>query len=307
MTFGPIRKLHILVAGESEFTIMKKYEYHPLSEIFPLVKDTDFTELCQDIKACGLIQPIFLFEEKILDGRNRYRACLEAGVEPKFKQFKGDALAFVVSANLHRRHMSIPQRAMAAAKIANMQEGRQGLTHGIPLVSQSDAAEKMGVSVDSVKRAKKLLEQAPKKLIKEVEAGEKTINGALQEMQEKDKKKEIVIDKTGCPVPAEILEDWNRADDVRVLMSALSRIRCAVEDGIKDDVIYAELSNHSICDFNNAYTSLKHVVPFAVCPTCSGKKRKGCQMCISKGFLSEMRWKQVVPSEIKAIREKVKR
>lgn len=65
-------------------------EFHPLAEIFPLVEGTEFDELVADIKANGLHEPIVVFEDKILDGRNRYRACMAAGVEPTFTAYTGD-------------------------------------------------------------------------------------------------------------------------------------------------------------------------------------------------------------------------
>jgi hypothetical protein len=61
-----------------------------------------------------------MFEDMILEGRNRYRACLKAGVEPRFGEFKGDdaaATAFVISKNIHRRHLTAKQKHDVIARL----------------------------------------------------------------------------------------------------------------------------------------------------------------------------------------------
>jgi hypothetical protein len=90
-------------------TAPQALEFHPLADIFPLMEGAEFEELVADIKKLhGLRDPLTMFERKILDGRNRYRACREAGVEVKTELFEGDkesALAFVISKNICRRHL----------------------------------------------------------------------------------------------------------------------------------------------------------------------------------------------------------
>jgi ParB-like chromosome segregation protein Spo0J len=84
-------------------------EFHPLANVFPLLEGKEFDALVADIKANGLRERITLYEDKILDGRDRYRACLEAGIAVKIEDFEGDeadALAFVISKNIHRRHLT---------------------------------------------------------------------------------------------------------------------------------------------------------------------------------------------------------
>src|SRR5215471_21389583 len=88
-------------------------EPHPFSAIFPPISDEDFGKLAADIKLNGLHQPIVRYQGKILDGNNRYRACELVKIAPKFADFTGDDAAarnYVISANIHRRHLSPDQR-----------------------------------------------------------------------------------------------------------------------------------------------------------------------------------------------------
>src|SRR5262249_59837452 len=92
---------------------MSKLEPHPFSTIFPQLSEEDFGKLAADIKLHGLRQHIVLYQGKILDGNNRYRACELAGIKPTFANFTGidaDARNYVISANIHRRHLSREDR-----------------------------------------------------------------------------------------------------------------------------------------------------------------------------------------------------
>lgn len=87
------------------------YEFHEAANAFPLMDEQRFAELVDDIRARGLLTQIQLYEGKILDGRNRYRACLAAGVEPQF--FTVDVcnpFERVWSFNGNRRDLTADQR-----------------------------------------------------------------------------------------------------------------------------------------------------------------------------------------------------
>ena len=94
-------------------TTPAKLEPHDLSKLFPPISEEDFGKLAGDIKLNGLHQPIMRYQGKILDGNNRYRACELIKIAPKFADFTGDDAAarnYVISANIHRRHLSPDQR-----------------------------------------------------------------------------------------------------------------------------------------------------------------------------------------------------
>jgi hypothetical protein len=89
------------------------YLFHPLAKNFRLMNGVEFNELVADVKKNGLREKITLYQDKILDGRNRYRSTFQAGVKPQFEQFEGNdaaALAFVISKNIHRRHLKAKEK-----------------------------------------------------------------------------------------------------------------------------------------------------------------------------------------------------
>lgn len=151
---------------------MDALAFHPLADLFPLVTGREFDELVMSIKDNGLREPIALLDGRILDGRNRYRACAAAGVAPIFENFAGrDAVRFVIDKNLNRRHLSVGQRAMIAAKLANLAVGRPAETVEFSTITQAGAAELMNVSRDTVNCAKRVLREGNPDQIKGVEDG----------------------------------------------------------------------------------------------------------------------------------------
>ena len=108
-------------------------EFHAVANLFPLLRGAAFEELVADIKKNGQREPILCDAEgRILDGRNRYRACRTAGIEPRFVTWDGEGTAAEValSLNLRRRHLGESQRAMVAARWVVMMEGEAPLRTG---------------------------------------------------------------------------------------------------------------------------------------------------------------------------------
>src|SRR5262249_9421426 len=102
------------------------FEFHPLANLFPLMEGAEFDELVADIKTNGQHARIILKDGMILDGRNRYRACLTAGIEPSFacKAYSDqitDPVAYVISANVLRRHLNAEQKRELIGKLLKAQ------------------------------------------------------------------------------------------------------------------------------------------------------------------------------------------
>lgn len=170
------------------------YEYHELANLFPLMDESQYSDLVADIKENGLIESIILYEGKILDGRNRYNACNDAGVEPSFVEYEGeDALSYVISLNLNRRHLNESQRAMIGARLANMQ-GRRKVDQ-LDHFSNKDVSEKLNVGLGSIKRAKQVQKEGIEDLQKSVEAGKVSVSAASDIATLDKAEQEVIVAK----------------------------------------------------------------------------------------------------------------
>jgi ParB-like chromosome segregation protein Spo0J len=155
----------------------------------------DLESLAKDIKSNGLQQSIVLYEGKILDGRNRYKACHAAGVEFHTEHYAGDdPVSHVLSLNLHRRHLTPSQLAMVAETVATMRVGdfvrnqhteNRGLSTDKPQPepdrkTRKQAAKELGVSEPSIDRARVVRKKGIPELIKAVEVGQISVGKAAQ-------------------------------------------------------------------------------------------------------------------------------
>lgn len=156
-------------------------DVHELCKLFPVMGGDQFNALVEDIRTNGLLSPVVLYEGKILDGRHRYKACVNLGIEPDTEEYEGeDPLAFVISHNLSRRHLDESQRALIAGKISNMRTGRPTKSASIEAISKTDAAKKLNVGKASVERAKKVLDKGTPELVQAVEDGKVAVSVAAK-------------------------------------------------------------------------------------------------------------------------------
>jgi ParB-like chromosome segregation protein Spo0J len=149
----------------------KDLKIDPLATLFPPMAEEEFARLKADIAARGQLEPIWTHRGRVVDGRHRLRACRELGLEPIVREYDGDStvLGFVIAKNLHRRHLSANQRALVAAKLANLSGGRPSKTARKQAVTQSDAAALLKVGRTTVQGARQVLNCGVPELVAAVE------------------------------------------------------------------------------------------------------------------------------------------
>jgi N6-adenosine-specific RNA methylase IME4 len=169
-------------------------EVHPIANIFPPMGEAEFSALVKDIEQHGLREPIWLYQGRVIDGRHRLKACQSLGIEPGTHIYDGiDPVAFVVSLNLHRRHLSESQRGMVAAKLADMPRHRPSEKSANLQTSQSEAANLLNVSTRTVAAAVKVKDGGAAELVAAVESGKVSVSAAADIADApKEQQREIV-------------------------------------------------------------------------------------------------------------------
>lgn len=172
-------------------------EFHEIANIFPMMLGDEYRKLKDDIESIGQLESVVIYEGKILDGRNRYTVCKDLGIDVKYENFTGnDALQFVISKNLRRRHLDTSQRALIAARLANMQVGdtaynlrnvdSANLQSRSNLVSQTEAAEMFNVSPRIVASVKAIENNNPE-FIPYIESGVMTVHEAEKGIKKQER------------------------------------------------------------------------------------------------------------------------
>lgn len=157
---------------------MSNYEIHPIAKCYPKITGKEYTELKNSIRAQGLLNPIVLYEGQILDGANRYRACLDEEVTPTFKPLPEglDPYLYVISQNETRRHLSTSQRSLIGARITKLRAGGDRRSEefkaskdGLDGLSTDKIAKTLKVSTKSIERARRVQREAVPEVVEAAE------------------------------------------------------------------------------------------------------------------------------------------
>lgn len=288
-----------------------RLKFHPVCRCFPDISGEEFDQLKLDIERNGQRNPIVVHKGHIIDGKNRYRACTELGIAPMVVEWDGQGesvVAWAVSTNLHRRHMSPSQRAAVAAELAPLfeQEAKARQRRGTlapigdkRMKSSEAAAKAAGATPRSTQRAIAVKKVAPDAFA-QVKAGEKTVSAAESEIR---KAKSVTNDPTpaqdalGRPLPERFREVFESQEFVEITL-AIQRIRrrvkklCATHLGLQ---IHAQTADAML---QNAMQLIKHARPYVVCGYCRGTG-KSCKVCKRQGWITKLIYDSA-PPEVKA-------
>jgi ParB-like chromosome segregation protein Spo0J len=185
-----------------------EYKFHEAANIFPL-DDEHLQSLADDIKKNGQHFAIEILDGKILDGRRRSIACRLAGVEPVVRVVSvDDPVAYVLSLNLHRRHLTPSQASMCAARARDIYErdakkrldtkgGHSGPVN-LPEAkgdARDLAGKAFGVSGKSVDHAKRVLDNGIPELAKAVDSGRIAVSTAAVIAADPPEEQKAAIEK----------------------------------------------------------------------------------------------------------------
>lgn len=224
--------------GESDLLpVPLPTEAHPAAELFPLLDGVGLAALTASILEHGLREPIALYGGRVLDGRNRLRACIAARITPRFIEVPAgeNPWSYAWDKNAQRRHLD-PMRLAALGLECDAQSQRwlsrlrteaQGIadrtrsekqkgvpkaearerlpsTEGKRSATANAVADRLGVSRATVERAAELKRKAPE-LFEKVKTGEVQGRAALREVKRQERVDRLVeVSKGNTPLTGDL-------------------------------------------------------------------------------------------------------
>lgn len=166
-------------------------------------------------------------------------------------------------------------------------EGRPSKTRSPEIVTTTEAAKALNVSVPTVNREKAKIRGKTKPKI-----APPPTNGEA-------------IDDMGIPVPKQALAYWDRKGEAKMVLGQISAARSQVKKLMPDDPMWSAVNlNGVLGELSSAYNRFSAAIPAYVCPYCEGKKPDNCLCCKGKGVISKFVW-NTVPEELRKKREKL--
>ena len=220
---------------------------HPAADVFPMLSDDELDALGADILANGLTSPIVITigpdgKNWLVDGRNRLEAIERkaggihldperhiAEYAPTWEQVP----AYVISANIHRRHLTKQQQAdLIVAAIKAGEACRQ-----VGEVPQRHVKGKAGSTKDAVKEAAVasaaehgISKRTVERSIAKAEGREPKPKAKPSEDEERDGKECIALYQKVCEAERELARAEGRMPRSLQRMPVNGGTRCRTQD-----------------------------------------------------------------------------
>lgn len=224
---------------------MRDLKIHPAADVFPMLSDEELRVLADDIAKNGLQHPVMTWNDVIVDGRNRWMAAKKYGCPIRTEDIEFESeekcIRYIISTNIHRRHLTESQRADISAALANLEHGDNQHRTGKSAapITQAQAAKMMGVSERLVRDAKMVQEQAPD-LAAKVKAGELKVSRAAAMARERTKPVEPPTDPDQAADSVIDASEGLHAEGwtprARNLLAAAAKLDDTEKTAIRDDM-----------------------------------------------------------------------
>lgn len=293
---------------------LKKLEFHELALMFPKLRGEEREALKRDIDAKGVLMPVIMFEDKVLDGRNRVEIAIECDKEVEFVEWQGtrdEALAHVISLNAKRRQLTSGQKACVAVNAGRMnklyEEKKEKKEKG-EAVEEGDIADRLAEELTTnrtyIFKAQAIYDKS-KRVFGKVLDGQLTIPQAERELREKrtastngeaatgstetegthEAAEPEVLDQQDKAVPVKLRPVFSEVEKykntISLLRDAKKRIKTELGEG---PASYYLSVTGALAGIDTAIRELKQGMPYITCPECEGKK---CKSCKQKGYISK--------------------
>lgn len=198
------------------------HQTHPAADAFPLMDDESLHGLAASIKANGQWLPIVLLDGMVLDGRNRYLACIMAGVEPRFTDYKGptdkDSVAgYVAIMNLDRRDLTPGGRALSARRLGALIRERKERNTNQP-----------SLSIEANHHADVVLGDGTPELIDAVERGDVPLDLAVEVAKHEPEQQRRVLEKLkDAPKPRVVQSDKHMSVAFELTLADIVSLKAA--------------------------------------------------------------------------------
>ncbi len=264
------------------------------------------------LKSHGMPKPVLFQSETIkpalyyvADGMHRIEAMKLAGrKEQAFEVIKGswhDCVKYALKANVANgiRRSNADKRACVMLALKEF-----------PKLSNGALSDACAVGDDLVASVRKELDGVIPKFEKRTgkDGRETTAPKAKHEAESKVEKAQVVagfgVDATGYPHTQQSVKYWGRADEIKDLLGDIAIVERALKDAKRNkDLLFSEVNFNSMeSDLDRISAGLALAMPYAVCPSCSGKLVDTCKLCRGRGVISKFLWDTGVPKELKKIR-----